>query len=45
MNEKNSGFDDRGFGRRLRATRIALGLTEEQAAAVSFDFAQDKVRG
>jgi transcriptional regulator with XRE-family HTH domain len=27
--------DHRGFGRRLRATRIALGLTEEQAAAAA----------
>lgn len=30
-----TGFDYSGFGRRLRATRIALGLTEEQAAAVA----------
>ena|SRR5205085_5656754 len=28
-------FDYRGFGHRLRVTRIALGLTEEQAAAAA----------
>ena len=28
-------FDDRHFGRRLRVTRIALGITEAQAAKVA----------
>jgi transcriptional regulator with XRE-family HTH domain len=31
----DSDFDYRGFAHRLRVTRIALGLTEEQAAAAA----------
>src|SRR6478672_10621884 len=32
---KPSRFDYRGFGHRLRVTRIMLGLTEEEAAAAA----------